>query len=138
PGSDNFDLMIRDAQGERKLIDVAAMRAANGGTPIAINFFLAAPDGSKVAVGTSKGGSEDASISVYDAATGKVIAGPIDRAQFGATSWSNDSNTVYFVRLKKLGPSDAATERYRDPSIVSWNLKSEPVAVAGTQSGRGP
>ena len=91
--------------------------------PIAINFFLAAPDGSKVAVGTSKGGSEDASISVYDAATGKVIAGPIDRAQFGATSWSNNSNTVYFVRLKKLGPSDAATERYRDASIVE--LESE-------------
>jgi prolyl oligopeptidase len=138
PGSDNFDLMVKDAQGARKLIDVAAMRAANGGTPIAINYFLASPDGSKVAVGTSKGGSEDASISVYDAATGKMIAGPIDRAQFGATSWSNDSNIVYFVRLKKLGAGDAATERYRDASIDSWNLKSEPVAIAGTMSGRGP
>ena len=138
PGSDNFDLMVRDAQGTRKLIDVAAMRAANGGTPIAINFFLAAPDGSKVAVGTSKGGSEDASISVYDAATGKQIAGPLDRAQFGATSWSEDSNTVYFIRLKKLGPNDAATERYRDAALVAWNLKSEPVVIAGSTAGHGP
>ncbi len=138
PGSDNFDLMVRDTQGERKLIDVAAMRAANGGTPIAINYFLAAPDGSKVAVGTSKGGSEDASISVYDAATGKMIAGPVDRAQFGATTWSLDSNTVYFIRLKKLGPSDPGTERYKDASLVGWNLKSEPVVIAGSTAGHGP
>src|SRR5215469_2133422 len=92
PGSDNFDLMARDAQGTRKLIDVAALRAANGGKPYAINYFLASLDGSKVAVGISEGGSEDASVSVYDAASGKKIAGPVDRAQFGATAWSQDSS----------------------------------------------
>ena len=70
-----------------------------------------------MAIGISEGGSEDASISVYDAATGKAIAGPVDRAQFGATAWSNDSKTLYFVRLKKLGPercrvrSDTRTRR---------------------------
>jgi prolyl oligopeptidase len=138
PGSDNFDLMVRDAQGARKLIDVAAMRAANGGKPFAINYFLAAPDGSKVAIGISEGGSEDASIAVYDAASGKQIAGPLDRAQFGATTWSNDSNTVYFIRLKKLGANDAGTERYKDAVLVGWNLKSEPVVIAGSTAGHGP
>jgi len=138
PGSDNFDLMVRDAAGTRKLIDVAALRAAHGGKPFAINYFLAAPDGSKVAVGISEGGSEDASISVYDAATGKAIAGPVDRAQFGATSWSNDSNTIYFIRLKKLGPNDPGTERYKDATLVSWNLRSEPVAILGSSVGHGP
>ena len=138
PGSDNFDLMVRDAQGTRKIIDVAALRAANGGTPIAINYFLAAPDGSKVAVGISKGGSEDASISVYDAATGKAIAGPVDRAQFGATAWSNDASRLYFIRLKKLAPTDAPTERYKDALLVSWDLKSEPVPILGSTVGHGP
>ena len=64
--------------------------------------------------GISAGGSEDAALSVYDAATGAEIAGPIDRAQFGATSWSNDSKTLYFIRLKQLEPTDPGTEKYRD------------------------
>ncbi|HKD21264.1 MAG TPA: prolyl oligopeptidase family serine peptidase [Rhizomicrobium sp.] len=138
PGSDNFDLMVRDAQGTRKLIDVAALRAANGGKPYAINYFLASLDGSKVAVGISEGGSEDASITVYDAASGKQIAGPVDRAQFGATAWSQDSNRLYFIRLKKLGPKDAPTERYKDALLVSWDLKSEPTPILGSTVGHGP
>ena len=95
PGSDNFDLMVSDRAGIRKLVDVAALRAANGGKPFAINYFLASPDGNKVAVGISEGGSEDASITVYDAASGAKMGGPIDRAQFGATSWSDDSKLLY-------------------------------------------
>jgi len=138
PGSDNFDLVVVDKAGKRKIVDVAALRASNGGKPYAINYFLASPDGSKVAAGISQGGSEAASIFVYDTATGKQLAGPLDRADFGATSWSNDSNTLYFVRLKKLAPGEAGTEKYRDATLVSWDLKSEPVAVLGSTVGHGP
>jgi prolyl oligopeptidase len=83
PGSDNFDLIARDAKGKRKIVDVAALRAAHGGKPYAINFFLPSLDGTKVAAGISEGGSEDASLFVYNAASGEQIAGPIDRAEFG-------------------------------------------------------
>lgn len=138
PGSDNFDLLVRDGAGVRKLVDVGALRAAHGGKPYAINYFLAAPDGSKVAVGVSEGGSEAALISVYDAASGKLIAGPLDRAEFGATTWSNDSRRLYFIRLKQLQPGDPATEKYRDASLVRWDLKSEPIAILGSKAGRGP
>jgi prolyl oligopeptidase len=138
PGSDNFDLMVKDAKGVRKIIDVEAYRKSHGGKPHAINYFLASPDGAKVAVGISQGGSEDASLFVYDAASGKQIAGPIDRAQFGATSWSNDSKILYFVRLKKLGPKDAPTEKYRDATAEAWDLKSEPVQMLGATVGHGP
>jgi prolyl oligopeptidase len=138
PGSDNFDLMVRDHAGTRKLVDVAALRAANGGKPYAINYFLASPDGGKVAVGISAGGSEEAALTVYDAASGARIGGPIDRAQFGATAWSDDSNTVYFIRLKKTAAGDAPTEKYKDPAVDAWNLKSEPVAVLGSTVGHGP
>src|SRR5882724_2055504 len=138
PGSDNFDLVVCDKAGKRKIVDVAGLRASNGGKPYAINYFLASPDGSKVAAGISQGGSEAASIFVYDTATGKQIAGPLDRADFGATSWSNDSNTLYFVRLKKLAPGEADIEKYRDAAIVSWDLHSEPVAILGSTVGHGP
>jgi prolyl oligopeptidase len=36
PGSDNFDLIVSDGAGTRKLVDVAALRAANGGKPYAM------------------------------------------------------------------------------------------------------
>lgn len=135
PGADDFDLIVSDAGGKRKLVDIAALRAANGGRPLAINYFLASPDGSKVAVGISAGGSEDAAISVYRAATGVRIAGPLERAQFGATSWSGDSKTLYFVRLKALAPGDAPTEKYRDSTADAWNLQDEPRALLGATVG---
>lgn len=138
PGSDNFDLMVKDANGTRKLVDVAALRAAHGGVPYAINYFFASPDGSKVAVGISTGGSEDASLTVLDAATGAQIAGPIDRARFGATGWSDDAETLYFNRLKKLGPSDPGTEKYKDSTLDAWDLKSDPVPILGSTVGHGP
>lgn len=136
-GSDNFDLMVRDTAGPRKLVDIAALRTAHGGKPYAINYFLASPDGSKVAVGVSEGGSEAALLSVYDAATGQRIAGPVDRAQFGATSWSDDSKVLYFIRLKKLSKGEPATDKYKDVTADAWNLKTEPVPVAGNGVGSG-
>jgi prolyl oligopeptidase len=138
PGSDNFDLIVSDAAGRRKLVDIAALRAANGGKPYALNYFLASPDGSKVAVGISEGGSEDASLTVYLAASGAKLAGPVDRAQFGATAWSDDSKILYFIRLKKLAPGDPPTEKYQDATADAWDLEGEPVPLLGTSVGHGP
>lgn len=138
PGSDNFDLMVSDGTRVRKLVDVAALRAANGGKPFAINYFLVSPNGNKVAVGISEGGSEDASITVYDAASGAKIAGPIDRAQFGATSWSDDSKLLYFIRLQKTPANVPAVEKYLNATADAWDLKAEPVAILGASLGHGP
>jgi len=138
PGSDNFDLIVSDASGTRKLVDIAALRKAHGGKPYAINYFLASPDGGKLAVGISKGGSEDAELTVYDAVSGKKIAGPIDRARFGATAWSDDSKTVYFIRLKKLAATDPQTDTYKNMTADAWDLKSDPVAILGAAVGHGP
>lgn len=138
PGSDDFDLMVRDGAGTRKLIDIDALRKQHGGKPYAINWFLPSTDGNKVAVGVSEGGSENASMTVYDAASGKPIAGSIDRVRFGATTWSNDSNTVYFNRLAKLKPGAPGTDTYKNSTLYAWNLKDEPVALLGTRVGSGP
>jgi prolyl oligopeptidase len=138
PGADEYDLKVRDASGTRTIVDVAELRARNGGKPYAIDFFLASLDGTKVAAGISEGGSEDASLFVYDAASGAQIAGPIDRAQFGATSWSEDSRTLYFIRLKALAPGEPETEKYLDATLDAWDLVSPPVEVLGRKLGHGP
>jgi len=134
PGSDNFDLMVSDAKGTRKIVDIAGLRAKNGNKPYAINYFTASPDGAKVAVGISQGGSEQASVTVYDAATGSAIAGPLDRADFGAQSWSGDSKILYFNRLKPLAKTEPEIEKYKDSNVEAWDLKHEPVRVLGNGS----
>ena len=139
PGSDAFDLMVRDRDGTtRKLVDVAALRAAHGGTPYAVNYIAPSPDGKSVAAGVSSGGSEDASLTIYDAATGKVVAGPLDRTRFGVTAWSNDSRRVFLMRNKKLGPGDPPTDFERFVQAQVWDFKTDPVPLAGANSGHGP
>lgn len=137
-GSDNVDLFVGDRAGRRKLVDVAALRAAVGGQPVAINYFFASPDGRKVAAGLSQGGSEEAVVYVYDAATGQRIAGPLERADPGFVTWSSDSKTLHVTRLKVFVPGEAEAERYRNTTLDAWDMKSRPVPMLGATAGRGP
>jgi len=123
-GADDFDLMVRDGAGTRKLVDIAAIRAANGGAPYAINYFLASPDGAKVAVGVSRAGTEDADLRIYDAGTGAPIGGSVDRAQFGMMTWSDDSSTLFFNRLKTLSPGETPLDRYTGSTVDAWDMKA--------------
>jgi prolyl oligopeptidase len=137
PGSDNFDLLVRNPDGTtKKLVDVAALRAANGGKAMAINYFQPSPDGTKVAVGLSEGGSENAQLTVIDVATGKTIAGPVDRAQFGANNWTPDGSKLFINLLQKLGPGESSIGKYKNSKTYLWDLKNEPVAVLGKGIGR--
>jgi prolyl oligopeptidase len=132
-GSDNFDLMVRDSNGQvRKIVDVAAIRAANGGEPFAINYFQPSNDGTKVAVGISQGGSENASLWVYDSTTGAKIAGPLPNAQNGFAYWTPDDRSLFVNLMTPLKPGQPETEKYKFSKAYVWDLKSEPVAVLGT------
>jgi prolyl oligopeptidase len=135
-GADSFDLMVREANGsEAKLVDVAALSAAHGGAPYAINYYAASPDGRLIAVGISAGGSEDASLSVYEVASRKLIAGPVTRAHFGAPNWADDGSLLYFNRL---ADTEDRAARFLNSRAVVWNLKGEPVPVYGDVAGQGP
>jgi prolyl oligopeptidase len=136
PGSDSYDLMVREASGTvSKLVDVAALSAANGGSPYAINYYAASPDGRLVAAGISEGGSEDASLSVYEVGTGLRVAGPMSRAHFGAVNWADDGSLLYFNRLPET--QDRAA-RFLNSMAVVWNLKDEPVPLYGGTAAHGP
>ncbi len=131
-GSDNFDLMVRGADGTtRKIVDVAAIRAAHGGEPYAINYYQPSNDASKVAVGISQGGSEDASLYVYDVATGKQVAGPVPNGRFGAVSWAPDGNSLFTNLLTPLKPGQPETMKYANSKVYLWDLRSPPVPVVG-------
>lgn len=137
PGSDNFDLMVRDGNGtKKKLVDVAALRAASGGKAMALNYFQPSPDGSKVAVGLSEGGSENARLTVIDVNSGKTITAPVERAQFGVTGWSPDSTKLFTTVFQKLGPDQPAMDKYKNSKSFLWDLNNPPVAVLGKGVGR--
>ncbi|MGH6870078.1 MAG: prolyl oligopeptidase family serine peptidase [Rhizomicrobium sp.] len=138
PGAEDFDLMVKDAHGIRTLIDIAALRRAHGGATFAIDYYLASPDGSKVAAGISQGGSEDARLRVYDAQTGAAIAGPIDRAEFGLLAW-NDAGTVLTLnRQQALAPGEAVTDKNTGSFVAAWDLKAAPVPIWGGGARGGP
>jgi prolyl oligopeptidase len=111
---DQFKLCVRQGlQGaERVLFDPETLRAKTG-KPHAINWFSAAPDGSRVALGVSAAGSEDASMRVLEVATGRQLGPIIERAQFGGISWSRDGRQIYFHRMQALKKGAPATDKYQ-------------------------
>lgn len=138
PGQDVFSLKVSEGGTPRTLIDTAALMKAHGGTPYAIDWISPSRDGAKIAVGVSAGGSEDSQMTVLDSVTGKTIAGPIDRAQFGAVDWAEDGKSLTFVRLQRMLPGMAAAEKYRNLTADWWDLQSEPKALLGPKILGGP
>lgn len=136
-GHTNEDLMVRDKHGIRVLIDTATF-VTNHNAPVAINYFLPSPDGTKVAAGLSRNGSEDASVYVVDTASGRIIAGPLDRARTGLLGWNADGSILYVNRLRKPEPNAPATDKYEFSTVDAWDLKSPPVHVVGGASAAGP
>jgi prolyl oligopeptidase len=116
---DQFKLYVqRGLQGEpRRLFDPEVL-AADTGVPHAINYYSASPDGRLVAVGVSAAGSEDASMRILDVATGEQLGPIIDRALFGAISWSPDGEEIFFHRVQALGPEQPVTDKFRFSEAV--------------------
>ncbi len=138
PGKDVFSLGVFENGHKRILLDMAAFMAAHGGTPYAIDWLQSSHDGAKIAVGISAGGSEDSSITVFDVATGRAIAGPIDRAADDGVDWSEDGSSLFFIRSQPFGPASKPTDKYRNEATDYWDLKSEPRAVLGAALPGGP
>lgn len=78
---------------------------------IAIDWFVASPDGSKVAVSLSRNGSEDGVLHVYDVAAGKEIEAPIPLVQYptagGSVAWTADSKAFWYTRYPGEGTPEA-------------------------------
>ena len=79
----------------------------------AIDWYVPSPDGSKVAVSLSQNGSEDGTLHVYDAATGKEIDKPIADVQFptagGSAAWTRDATGFWYTRYP--GPGTPEVDR---------------------------
>lgn len=100
-----------DPASRKPLVDPNALDRSGH---IAIDWFVPSNDGTKVAVSLSKNGSEDGTLHVYDAASGKEIEAPIARVQFatagGSLAWADDAKGFYYTRYP--GPDAPADHQH--------------------------
>ena len=120
-------LYMRDGwSGEEKLLLDPAKFDGAGGAHAAISYVSPSFDGHYVGVGVSKGGSEDAVLRVVDADTGRETGDAIDRAWWGNPTWMPDGHSFVYVRLQKLGPNSAPTDRELDSRAYLHVIGTDP------------
>jgi prolyl oligopeptidase len=140
PGRDQPRLYVRTgAQGpQRLLLDPTDLPGEPGAH--SIDFFTPSPDGQWVALGLSKGGSEDSVLRVLKVADGRFGPERIARAGLNdRIAWLPDSRRFFYNRLP--GPdAQGRQERYnksavwlhalgqdeqRDTPVFGWNVSPQ-------------
>jgi prolyl oligopeptidase len=88
---------LDDPATERVVVDPDAIDPSG---ETAIDFFVPSPDGKLVAVSLSEHGTEDGSLYVYDASTGKVVDEPIPHVNLmgGSAAWRHDGAGFWYTR----------------------------------------
>jgi prolyl oligopeptidase len=136
PGENSFRLYVRDgAEGpERVLIDPD--KIPTDGPHYALDYYEPSPDGSKVAVGLSPGGSENSTIHVIDVATGApAVPETIDRTEDGQPSWLPDGSGFFYNRFIKVAAGAPETDKYQNSRALLHRLGTDPetdLALIGT------
>ena len=87
---------LDDPAAERVAVDPEAIDPSG---ETAIDFFVPSPDGKQVAVSLSEHGTEDGSLYVYDAASGKVVDEPIPHVNLmgGSVAWRHDGSGFWYT-----------------------------------------
>ncbi len=79
-----------------------------------IDWFVPSPDGKRVAVSLSHGGSEDGALHIYDVETGVQVGETIPNVQYptagGALAWSQDGKAFWYTRYP--GETAPAADRH--------------------------
>jgi len=139
-GENQFKLYTRAgwAAEEKLLLDPDTLKGADG-APTAINFYAPSPNGRYVAVGVSRGGSENAVIRVLEVATGRDLGFVIDEARFGYVGWNDDENSFYYNQLKKRPANADPTLLYVDSQIrfhqLGTDVAQDPVVFGSEAPG---
>ena len=93
-----------DLKSEKVVLDPNVLDAK--GTT-AIDWFVPSLDGKYVAVSLSKGGSEDGTLHIYEAATAKALPDTIGHVQYptagGSAAWNADGTGIYYTRFPRQG-----------------------------------
>ncbi len=119
PGQNQRRLWLRQGVdgADRQLLDPLAVPGMPG--KHSIDFYSPSPDGKKVALGLSAGGSENSTLVVMDVASGELLPERIPHAglnQYGV-SWLADGSGFFYNR-------HPAEERYNKSAVYFHRLGS--------------
>lgn len=90
---------------ERLLFDPDTWKNVTGSTYV-VSEIAPNLDGSKVVIGVSPNGSEDAILFVMEVENGRIYPERIDRGRFASPSWLPDGNSFFYNRLNSRDPLD--------------------------------
>jgi prolyl oligopeptidase len=97
------------ADAERVLVDPNVLDP-RGGT--SIDWYVVSPDGRRVAVSLSEGGSERGNLHFYEAASGKEFGEVVPRVNYGtaagSAAWDAAGEGVFYSRYPREGERPAA------------------------------
>jgi prolyl oligopeptidase len=95
---------LTSTEGMRTLVDPNVIDPTGHTT---FDWFVPSPDGEKLAVSLSEGGSEAGTLHVYDVATAKETGDVISRVQVGtgggSVTWTSDSKGLWYTRYPHEG-----------------------------------
>jgi prolyl oligopeptidase len=98
-----------DPAKERLLLDPGVLDPSGSTT---IDWFVPSPDGKKVAVSLSRGGTESGDAHIFDVASMKPIGEPLRRVHGGTAggslAWNHDGSGFWYTRYPREGERAAA------------------------------
>ncbi|TPV93432.1 MAG: S9 family peptidase [Myxococcales bacterium FL481] len=98
------ELSSLDESTSRTVIDPNVLDAT-GGT--SIDWFVPSPDGKRLAVSLSRGGSEIGDLHIFDTESGQLLEAPIVRVNQGtaggAMAWDPDGEGFFYTRYPRPG-----------------------------------
>ncbi len=80
--------------------------------PTAIDWYQPSPGGRYVALGASVDGTEDSTLCVIEAATGRILPERIPHSRFSSVAWLSDESAFCYTRHPAPGEVPAGEEFY--------------------------
>ncbi|MRX07572.1 prolyl oligopeptidase family serine peptidase [Pseudoduganella sp. FT25W] len=96
-GSNNFKLFVREGGKDRVLVDPTKLDTKT--SHVSLDWWHPSPDGSKLAYGLSKDGSEDSVLYIMDVRNGTVLKERIANTESAEPSWLADSSGFFYNQL---------------------------------------
>jgi prolyl oligopeptidase len=104
-------LYVRDGLGgeDRVLIDPNTLDAEG---LVSLDWYYPTNDGSLMAYGLSREGTEQSTLYIMDVTTGETLPDEISRARHSSVSWKNDNSGFFYTRLPEPGSVPDGEETY--------------------------
>ncbi|MDL2357370.1 MAG: prolyl oligopeptidase family serine peptidase [Pseudomonadota bacterium] len=124
-GANNFKLFVREVgrkgAKDRVLVDPTRLDTKSG--HVSLDWWQASPDGSKLAYGLSKDGSEDSVLQIMDVRTGAIVRERIPDTQNATPRWLDDSSGFFY---NQLTGKNNTPDRYLDSRARFHKVGSDP------------